>query len=92
MALLGGWVVKSKEEICVNLYTRPPQPPSFLPSGYRDLRSNNMISKWEQFVDFREKYGPVGRLHDVTCDLELGLHRTLQLLLLNRAEQEEPAQ
>ena len=51
-----------------------------------------MISKWEQFINFREKYGPVGRLHDVTCDLELGLHRTLQLLLLNRAEQEEPAQ
>ena len=86
-------MVKSKEEICVSLSARlpllsfPPDTPDTEICVY-----NNMISKKAHFVDSREKYVPVGRLHDVICDLELGLHRALQLLLLNRAEQEEPAQ
>ena len=73
----------------------PVRPLLFSPSDTPDIEicvANNMISKCAYFVDSREKYVPVGRLHGVSCDLELGLHRALQLLLLNRAEQEEPDQ
>ena len=40
-----GWVVKSKEEICVNLSARPQRPPSFLPSGFKEIC---VVTIWSQ--------------------------------------------
>ena len=67
------WSSPRRKFVKISVPAAPFFPP--LPPDTPDTEIciyNNMVSKKAHFVDFREKNVPVGRLHDVTGDLELG--------------------